>query len=92
MRAIADLGQVGLRLLLQEPASYLDFGAELVVEGIVEGEKVTELGRQGLLEVRVEKRFLILLLRFVAAAVERVRGGPRTRRAIFGPPVPQVRS
>src|SRR5579862_6414134 len=66
----------------QESASPHHFGAQSVVQRIIEGEQVAQLGRQAILHGGAQHLLLVLLLGLVAAAVEGVEGGARPAGAV----------
>ena len=74
----------------EEAAARRGRGGELVVERIVEGEEVAELGRERCLHFWAEEFLLILLLGLVAAAVEGVERGAVALRAVVHSAMPRV--
>src|ERR1051325_4638955 len=79
------------RSLGQEAAARCVRFRELVVQRIIEREQLAQLRRQRGLHLRAEELLLILLLRLVSPAVERVQRRAIALRAIVDAAVPDVR-
>src|SRR5262249_38409866 len=76
--------------LLHEAAAPA-LGAHRVVGGVVEGQDLPGRRRQRGLGLRRQRRLLMLLLRLVPPAVERMEGEAPPLRPVGGAAVPEVR-
>jgi hypothetical protein len=73
-----------------EAASNSDFGAEVVVEWIIQREQFAHRGCESRLRGFAEQLLLVLLLRLVATAIKRMQRTPWLVRAILRAAVPEM--